>query len=173
MGVISKIPGDEPLLPQAKALVDAALAFASRAYTPAAAEYPALGLTKAGGKEHWDLIVSIAAVYIAAARLNNLELGAARAQKIMGVVSERLAAWDAANALACFENCKKFFGKNFEALAARGHEQRFIASDTIGLWLAWNLLERAPQSDAEKRFVRGMGVAVTHGFFGWWDAKAS
>ena len=173
MGVISKMPDDEPLLPQANALVDAARAFASRAYTPAAAEYPSLGLTKAGGKEHWDLIVPTACVYIAAARLNNLELGAAREQKVMGVVSARLEAWDAANALACFDNCKDFFGKNFEALTARGHEARFIASDTIGLWLAWNLLERAPQSDDERRFVRGMGVAVTHGFFGWWDTKAS
>lgn len=172
MGVMSKTPGDEPLLPQAKALVDAATAFARRAYLPAASEYPSLGLTKAGGKEHWDLIVSVAAVYIAAARLNNLELGAAREATLMGVVTEHLEAWDAANALACFENCKEFFGKNFEALAARGHEPRFIASDTIGLWLAWNLLERAPQSDDERRFVRGVGVAATHGFFGWWDVKA-
>jgi hypothetical protein len=165
---------NDPLLKQARSLVDTAKDVAKASYEPMLEQFPSLEpfLSKAKEGKRWGLIVTTACVYMAAARLQNLELGPVREAALMTEVSRRLEAWDLINAHACFENCKQFFGRNFEALTARGHEPRFIASDTIGLWIAWNIFNRAPESEDEGQFVRTIGVAITHGFFGWWDFKA-
>jgi hypothetical protein len=164
---------NDPLLVQARSLVDTAKDVAKAAYEPMLEQFPSLApfLSKAKEGKRWNLVVTTACVYMAAARLQNLELGQVREAALMTEVSRRLEVWDVVNAHACFENCKQFFGQNFEALTQRGHEPRFVASDTIGLWIAWNILDRAPQSEEEGQFVRTMGVAITHGFFSWWDIK--
>ena len=161
-------PGDDPLLSQANALVPAANAFAVGSLPQAKAEFPFMNLgANPEDAAWWTIVVTIAAVYIAATRLRNLDLGDAREGKLMAPVSNHLVELNP-NALVAFDDCKEFFSRNFDALTARGHEPRFIASDSIGLWIAWNLLDRSPEVESEWGFVRAMGALVTHSFFGWW-----
>ena len=169
----SETKSNDPLLPQAKTLVDTARAAAIRTYKPMVDQFPSVlvGFAAVQGETKWELIVTTASVYIASARLRNLELGDSREQLLMTEVSAQLEAWDSVNALPCFENCKTFFGPTFEQLTANGNEPRFISSDTLGLWIAWNILGRAPKSEDEGRFVRTIGVAITHGFFNWWGKE--
>ena len=171
---MAQAPDKDFLLAQAKGLLDTAIEAAAAAFDPMVEQFPSLdpAFSKAYDEGRWTLIVTIACVYIAAARLQNLELGQDRELALMGEVSVGLAAWDAENARACFENCKEFFGPNYESLAARGLEPRFLASDTIGLWIAWNILGHGPQTDDEVHFVRTIGVAITHGFFKWWSVPS-
>ena len=157
---------------QANELVRIANAAAVAAFAPSEAKFPFLKevIAVPDDIKWWDAVLTIAAVYIAATRLRNLELGDSRETKLMARVSERLVEFNA-NALAAFEDCKEFFGTNFDALTAQGHDPRFIASDSIGLWIAWNLLDRRPNSQDEWDFVRGIGAMITHSFFSWWDQK--
>lgn len=156
---------DDPLLERADTLVQSANISAISMFTPMLDEYPCL---RAAKPEDWDYNLTIAGVFMAATRLRNLRLGEAREQKLMDKVHERFTQWDAKNAGRAFEDCKSFFDKNYDALRNAGHEPRFIASDTIGLWIVWNVFGRAPQTDDERKLVRVIGAMTTHAFFDWW-----
>jgi hypothetical protein len=167
-------PETDPLLPRAKALVTTAREVGVGSYEPMVSQFPSLAadFAKKHAAGHWEFIIATAGIYIAAARLQNLQVGAQRELALMGEVSVGLAEWDPVNARACFENCKDGFAKNFEALTAQGVEPRFLAAGSIGLWVAWNILDRPPQTEEEGDFVSRIGGAITHGFFGWWNLPA-
>lgn len=162
---------EDPLMLRADILVAAAKGMAKPAREAALAKYGFLAgfLATPDDEAWWQIVFTIAAVYIAAARLQNLGVGAARETKLMMRVTEHLLELNA-NALAAFDDCKEFFGRNFEALSGRAHDPRFVTSDSIGLWVAWNMLDRAPETEEEAQFMRGLGVAITHAFFGWWES---
>jgi len=164
---------DDPLMMKADALVDVASINAVSALLPISNQFPFLraSIATSDDEKRWDLILTIAAVYIAATRLRNLEFGGSREKALMQKVTERLEGWEPSRAVRAFENCKAVFAQNFDLLTARGHEARFIASDAIGMWIGWNVLDRAPVTDEEWAFVHQVGVLVTHGFFNWWDEK--
>ena len=157
---------------QANALVPAAKKAATTALPPMEAKFPFLEtiVKTADDRRWWDILLTIACIYIAATRLRNLGLGEARETKLMGRVTERLNELNP-KAHAAFDDCKEFFDRTYEALTAAGHEERFIGSDSIGLWIASNLLDRGPESQDELAFVRAIGAVITHGFFRWWDKK--
>jgi len=159
----------DPLMERADTLVQMANVNAVGAFTPMLGEFPLLRETDT---ENWDFILTVAGVFMAATRLRNLRVGEAREQKLMNVVYERFTGWDAKNGIRAFEDCKSFFASNFDTLTKRGHEPQFVASDAIGLWIVWNVLGRAPQSEKEGSLVRTVGVLVTHAFFNWWDENA-
>lgn len=161
---------EDPLMMRADILVATAKGMAKPARESAMAKYPFLAKFIAAPEDDawWEIVFTIAAVYIAAARLQNLAVGQARETALMTRVTEHLLELNP-NALTAFDDCKEFFGRNFEALSARAHDPRFVTSDSIGLWAAWNMLDRAPETDEEAAFMRGLGVAITHAFFKWWD----
>jgi hypothetical protein len=165
-------PSDDPLMGQADTLVAAAHTAGGAALAPLQGQFAFLKKLIATPEDRrwWDILLTIACVYIAATRLRNLDLGAARETKLMARVSERLTELNP-NAQEAFEDCKEFFTTTYEALSTAGHEARFVASDSIGLWIASNLLDRPPESPEELTFVRSVGAVVTHGFFRWWDKK--
>ena len=105
---------------------------------------------------------------MAATRLNNLRLGDIREDKLMNVVSKRLNEW-MPDGIHCFDDCKGFFEAEFDRLNATGYEPRFVASDAVGLWIAWNLLGRSPKTEEELQLVRTTGILATTPFFDWWD----
>jgi hypothetical protein len=117
--------------------------------------------------EHWDFILTVAGVFMAATRLNNLHLSDAREENLMESVAESLAKWKP-DGLRGFEDCKSLFESEFDRLTAAGHEPRFIASDAVGKWIVWNVLGRAPETKDECMLVRATGGMVTHSFFDWW-----
>lgn len=156
---------NDPLLVRADALVQTAHLNGISTPTVLLDEFSILRETDI---ENWTFILTVAGVFIAATRLRNLRLGEAREQKLMDKVYEHFTRWDSKNADRAFEDCKSFFEKNFDALTKAGHEPRFVASDAIGLWIVWNVLGRAAQTNEERKLVRVVGSMTTHTFFNWW-----
>jgi hypothetical protein len=108
--------------------------------------------------------VTVAGVFIAASRLQNLRLSNDRKQELMDVVARDLADWRPENGIHGFEDCKAAFERNFDSLTRIQHEPRFIASDALGMWVVWNLLGRAPVAEEERKLARAVGTAVVHNF---------
>lgn len=174
MDQIAKTPNDDdkdPLALRADILVATAKGMAKPARESALAKFPFLSKFIATPEDEawWEIVFVIASVYIAAARLQNIGVGEAREAMLMARVTEMLLELNA-NALTAFEDCKEFFGRNFEAMSAGVHDPRFVTSDSIGMWVTWNMLDRGPATEEEAKFMRGLGVAITHAFFSWWDA---
>ena len=155
----------DPLLERAGDLVQAAQINAVGMFTPLLERFPIL---RQVDTERWDFILTVASVFMAASRLNNLRLGDTREEKLMEVVAERLNQWKP-DAIRGFEDCKGLFEREVDRLAAAGHEPRFVASDAVGKWIVWNVLGRPPQTDEECMLVRATAAMATHAFFDWWD----
>jgi hypothetical protein len=162
---------DDPLMERADTLVQVANVNAIGAFTPLLDSFPIL---REVDTRHWDFILTIAGVFMAATRLRNLRLGERREQTLMRKVAERLNQWDTANGIRSFEHCKSFFERTLDgvAQAAVNDQKHFAASDTIGAWIVWDVLDRPPESEEERGLVRAVGVLVTHAFFDWWDEKS-
>jgi hypothetical protein len=168
VGLLSGLFGQkqDPLQERAAMLVKAADINAIGMFTPLLNDFAVL---REVDVKHWDFVVTVAGVFMAATRLNNLRLSDARKEKLMEVVAKDLAAWDP-DGIRAFENCKGLFESEFDRLTAAGHESRFIAADAVGQWIVLNVLKRAPQTEQECMLVRATGAMVTHDFFDWWKS---
>jgi hypothetical protein len=74
----------DPVLERADSLVGLANIFAMTSYQPWVNRFPVLRKVDA---EHWDFIVTIATVFMAATRLRNLCLGDDREEALMELVA--------------------------------------------------------------------------------------
>src|SRR5262249_38819716 len=119
---------------------------------------------------HWDSILTIAGIFMAANRLKYLRLNEQREQILMKRIAERLAQWGPGYAIRGFEDCKSFFERAFDSLS--GYNLRFVASDAVGSWIVLNILGRPPSSEEEWKLVRTVGARVTEDFSNWWEEKA-
>ncbi|HXH24685.1 MAG TPA: hypothetical protein VNI78_05510 [Vicinamibacterales bacterium] len=166
MSFLGKLLGrrDDPLTERAGNLVQAANINAVSMFTPLLDRFPSL---RDVDTEQWDFILTVAGVFMAASRLNNLRLGNAREERLMEIVAADLNRWNA-DGIRGFEDCKGLFEREFDRLTAAGHEPRFVAADAVGTWIVWNVLGRSPQTDEECQLVRATGALVTHAFFDWW-----
>jgi hypothetical protein len=153
------------LLKKASNLVQAANINAVGSFTPLLDRFPVL---READVDHWDFILTVAGVFMAATRLNNLRLGDAHEERLMKVVAERLDQWNP-DGIRGFEDCKGLFDSEFDQLTMAGHDPRFVASDAVGKWIVWNVLGRPPQTDEECMLVQAIGIMVTHAFFDWWN----
>jgi hypothetical protein len=118
--------------------------------------------------EDWDFFLTVAGVFMAATRLHNLQLGNDREERLMEIVADRLDKWNQYG-IRAFEDCKEFFENEYNRLCTAGHEQRFVASDAVGMWIVWNVLKRPPQTDEECMLARATGIMIVHAFFDWWN----
>lgn len=158
----------DPLLKSAENLIDAANIMGISSYTQFATDLPIINEINT---EQWDWVFTIAGVFAAATRLNALDFERSRKEKILEIISRKLAAWKP-DGLAGFEDCKAFFERTYDGLAtmdAYESDSRFLASDSLGSWMAWNLLGRAPKSEDERKLIRMTGAFVIHSFFDWWS----
>ena len=155
----------DPLIERAETLVDTAHVNSIGMFATLREQFSVLHEVDA---DHWDFILTVASVFMAATRLNNLALGNVYEEKLMEIVSERLDQWNP-DAIRVFEDCKGFFENEFDLLTEAGHETKFVASDAVGKWIIWNVLGQSPQTDEECMLVRTTGTMVTHAFFNWWD----
>jgi hypothetical protein len=169
MGFIDKLFGhkEDTLTKQAKNLVSAANVFAVSLFVPTLDRFSILSEIK---PKHWDFIVSVAGVFIAATRLNSLRLDSKREEILMDIVTKEFNTWDP-DGIRAFEDCKQLFEMEYDRLSTLSEYQKdnhSLASDALGIWIVWNVFGRQPQSDEEVELVRVIGSAVTHAFFGWW-----
>jgi hypothetical protein len=154
----------DPLLESAKTLVDAAHVNAVTMFTPLLDQFSDLQKIDV---EHWDFILTVAGVFAASTRLHNLCLGGVREEGLMQIVAENLDRWNP-DGIRAFEDCKQLFESEYDRLIEAGHEQSFVASDAVGMWIVWNVLGRQPQTEEECKLVRTVGSMVIHNFFRWW-----
>jgi hypothetical protein len=158
---------NDPLLKQADYLVEVAQINSIALFQSARKDF--LFLQDVNVK-HWDSILTIAGVFMAANRLKNLHLNEQREQMLMKRIVERLAQWEPGYAIRGFEDCKSFFERAFDSLS--GHNLRFVASDAVGSWIVLNILGQPANSEEEWKLVRTVGASVTQNFFNWWEGKA-
>jgi len=167
VGILSGLfkPKEDPLQQQAATLVSAAGINATSIFVPLLDKFPFL---READVEHWDFILTVAGVFMAASRLNSLRLGDPREDSLMETIAESLVEWNP-DSIRGFEDCKDLFENEYDRLTTLGHEARFIASDAVGKWIVWNVLGRAPKTQDECMLVRATGTMVTHAFFDWWN----
>lgn len=156
----------DPLIERARSLVQAAHMNAIGMFTPLVDRFPIL---KRVDTEQWDFVLTVAGVFMAASRLNKINLGDTREETLMETVADTLGQWKP-DGIRAFEDCKGLFEQEFDRLTAAGHEPRFLTADAVGIWIIWNVLGHSPQTDEECQLVRATGVLVTHAFFDWWNA---
>lgn len=159
---------DDPLHKRAMNLVQVAHINTVGMFTALQDEFSFLQKADEADVRQWDFIITVAGVFMAATRLNNLRLGDAHEERLMKVVAEQLDQWDP-DGLRGFEDCKMLFERVFGQLTKACHEPRFVASDAVGTWITWNTLGRQSQTDEERKLVRATGTMVTHAFFDYWD----
>jgi hypothetical protein len=133
---------NDPLHGKAERLVSLASVNAVTMFLPMLDHHP---LLKRVDPEQWDFLLTIAGVFMAATRLENLQLKDDRQRELMEVVAHGLTDWSPENGIHSFEDCKAMFERTFDALTRIQQEPRFIASDSIGSWIVWNLLGRPPE----------------------------
>lgn len=118
----------------------------------------------------WRFFVTVAVVFMASTRLRNLALGRQREERLMKMVARPFQQWHP-RADQAFEDCKAFYNRTCDGQEAThtGDEMRFVSSDTVGAWVTWNMLERAPATDEECQLVRAIGILITAAAFRAWD----
>jgi hypothetical protein len=151
---------NDRLLKQADYLVEVAQINAVALYQSARKEF--LFLQNVNVK-HWESILTIAGIFMAANRLKNLRLNEQREQILLRRIAERLVQWEPGYAIRGFEDCESFFERAFDSLS--GHNLRFTASDAVGSWIVWNILGRPANSEEEWKLVRTVGGKCYAQFF--------
>jgi hypothetical protein len=149
---------------RARSLVQVCHAYAVSGFQTLSENYPQLDGVDI---EHWDFIVTVACVFIAASRLEKTQLTEKQKEPLREIIANNLDGWKP-DAVGAYFDCKSLFEKEFDRLTAKGHEPRFIGSDAIGLWIVWNVLGHAPRSVEEKQLLRAVGGMVIVGLFDYW-----
>jgi hypothetical protein len=156
--------GEDPLEDRATRLVDAARTMAFAAATNMGDQHRPL---RQVDQEQIEYFMTVAGVFIAATRLNNLQVGEQREDRLMEIVANSLNAWDPGGVVG-FEDCKNLFESECQRLRAKEYPPQFLHSDALGIWIVWNLLGHSPGNEEEAALVRATGALVTHAFFEWW-----
>ncbi len=157
----------DPLMELADSLVQASRLNAAGMFCSITGRFPVLADVDT---EQWDFVLTVAGIFMAATRLNNLSLGDDREEHLMDVVSDRLDQWNP-DGRRGFDDCKDLFETEFDRLSRGGHEPQFLASDAVGTWIVLNVFGHGPQADVEWELVRATGALVTHAFFDYWDEE--
>ena len=167
MGILNKLfkPKQDPLYVRAINLVPSARINATSIFVPLLDKYSFL---KDVNVKNFDFIVTVAGVFIASSRLNNLSVSEAKKEQVMHIVAQKLEEWSH-DGIRAFEDCKGFYETEYDRLEELKHESRFLSTDAIGIWIVWNILGNAPQDEAEIRLIRNMGINVIEAFFEWWE----
>ncbi len=168
MGIVGKLfgPKEVPLGKQAADLVAAAQINATTMFVPLLDQFPVLQEADA---KHCDFILTVAGVFIATSRLNSLGLSYTQRESLTEAVAQSLAKWDP-DGIRAFVDCKTLFESEYDRLATTaGHDPKLVASDAVGIWIVWNVLDRAPKTEDECGLVRAAGAMVTHAFFDCWE----
>lgn len=167
MGIFGELSGSKEVAlgKQAADLVAAAQINATTMFVRLLDRFPVL---READVKRWDFILTVAGVFIATSRLNSLGLSDAQRESLTDAVAQALAKWDP-NGIRAFFDCKTLFESEYDRLAVAGHDPKLVASDALGIWIVWNVLDRAPKTEDECKLVRVTGAMVTHAFFDWWE----
>jgi hypothetical protein len=159
---------DDLLERDAALLVGAANTHAIIMFSRFTREFPSIPDGEREAK-YWYFVVTIAAVFLALIRLRTLDLNGKRRLKLEKKVAERLVRLYPRFARAAFEHCKSFFDKYYYDFLEAGYDPLLIAYDTIGTWVALEILRHPPNTEEDFKFVRLVGEMIYIPFFNWWE----
>lgn len=149
---------------RAVCLVRIAKCFSVPSYVPSTRDEPLLASIRV---EDWDFILTVALVFVAMTELNK-KVPPAIGAELIDLVSEAMDRWNK-NAGRGFEDCQKFFDSVYDDVAEANRRQpEWVSCDAVGLWAAWNLLNRRPETTEELRVSRRLGL-LSHSLLGVWD----
>ena len=120
-------------------------------------------------QRYWDFVITIAGVFLALIRLRTLNLNEKRRLKLEKKVAERLVQLYPRLARTAFEKCQSFFDKTYYDLLDAGYDPQLVASDTLGTWVALEILRHPPDTEQEFKLVRWVGTMIFQPFFSWWE----
>jgi len=78
-----------------------------------------------------------------------------RQRKLMGKVGAKI------------EDCAAFYERSLNAFASEDDDPRFVASDSLGFWVVWNVLGRPLESEEERRLVGTIAEIINNPFLVW------
>src|SRR6266446_5551099 len=94
---------------------------------------------------NWDLFLTVAFVFVAVTRPEQSAPPSSDVDEMLDMVTEQFQEWKP-YAVDAFEDCKKFYDRNFRAMSndpdGRGHP--FLSADILGLWTVQNLFRKMP-----------------------------
>ncbi|MDP3092119.1 MAG: hypothetical protein Q8N04_15705 [Nitrospira sp.] len=159
----------DPLLERAENLINAANILGIGSYTDLSAKLPIVNNIDT---EQWDWVFTIAGVFVAVNRLNSNanRIEASTKEEIHDVVTQKLAAWKP-DGLGGLQDCQAFFKKTYEQLSTLDSyksDPSLLISDSLGMWMTWNLIKHAPESEDERKLARMTGAFAFHAFVNWW-----
>jgi hypothetical protein len=159
---------EDSLNERAEKLVTAAKIQAVASFVPMLDKFPFLSKVK---PTDWDFFITVAGVFIASSILEQLRLDNKRKESLMDIVSNNLLEWNS-DGIAAFDDCKYLFEKVHEELSVTAEYQKdnkFLAADSLGMWVTWNLLQHKPENNDEINFSRTIGLITIHAFSNWWS----
>lgn len=172
MSVLSRLFGsestDDYLDRQAATLVSTAQVLATGSYVQFAEQIPIINKIST---DDWDFFLTVGGVFVAATALHQMGLPESVEEGLMESVARDLEGWDP-NGIRAFEDCKQLFENTYDALSKLDEyrrDERLLGADSVGLWIAWNLLGHRPQVEEEQKLLRLVGIDVTHAFVDWWN----
>ncbi|MBU0577364.1 hypothetical protein KKF73_02275 [Patescibacteria group bacterium] len=156
------------LIEKAESLIDYAKINAVGTLVPILDELPNLNIKDPA---KWDIAVTVAGIFIALSRLNDLNLQKNIKGKIQDIITKNAKNWNKI-AIGVLDDCKNKFEKEYNQLSkldSYKKEQKFLASDSIGIWIAWNVLDHQPKTEDEIKLVRLIGSMVVHFMYNYWN----
>jgi len=157
----------DPLESNADLLVGAANTLGVGTFVPVIDEFQFVPQDDMGQK-YWDLVVTIAGVFIALMGLRNLSLNTKRRLKLEKRVAASLVLMYPATARPAFEKCKRFYDQAYDALLNAGDEPP-VRADAIGSWILCETLGHPAQTEEEHKMARIVGAMIVNTFFDWWE----
>jgi len=169
MGLLKRLFGkNEPdLTDRARSLVALAQVFATSSAASVAKDFRSIGTVE---PQRWDFVFTIGGVFVAVSQLNHESLSEHTKNVLLDIVTEAVAAWHP-RGLNAVEDCRRYVDRTYDGLMTLPEYKtnpRFLFSDSLGGWVVWNLLDRAPSTREEKQLVRVLGGMLVHSFIYWW-----
>ena len=119
----------------------------------------------------WDTAVTVAGIFIAQISLNKLHASEDIKNEIRGIIHNRAKEWDEFS-LELLDDCKYKFNQDLERLSqldSYKKESKFLLSDALGNWIAWNVLQHQPTTNEERELIRHIGGFVVHFMVDYWE----
>lgn len=121
--------------------------------------------------DEWDFFVTIGGVFIASAHMHFLDIPDDEKNRLSNIIFQNLAEWNQSSTMA-YADCKEFYEDYYERLSKLEEVNKkgaiYIASNALGLWVVWNLLDHRPTKADELKLANDIGSYIISSFSDYW-----
>ncbi|MBI4875178.1 MAG: hypothetical protein HY822_11155 [Acidobacteria bacterium] len=115
----------------------------------------------------WEFFMTVAGLQAATTALA-MRVGEAEFERYVPLMNAEIERWDRMNGLRAWADCGAFVSRALVGDQLTGDERKAALSDSLGMWVLWNLYRRAP-SYREVQLARAVGYLMLRSFAEWWD----